>query len=154
MSKETKTRTGFATLVLVALALAAFAAIFISARGGVTSGGGSTERRRLATLEAILEAVPTAKPERYRVEYRVTGTASRASLTYENETGGTEQHTVSIPWSEVMFVNEGDFAYISAQNKGERGSVECQILLNGKVWKQAKSSGAYVIASCSGSVGD
>jgi hypothetical protein len=33
-----------------------------------------------------------------KVTYRVTGTASRVSLTYQNASGGSQQETVFLPW--------------------------------------------------------
>ena len=92
-------------------------------------------------------------PTTYSVIYKITGTASRASLTYENEQGGTEQTVVKIPWQKSMTVTRGAFLYLSAQNEGERGSVTCEIWVDNVKWKESTSSGAYVIASCSGSAG-
>ncbi|HNT76392.1 MAG TPA: hypothetical protein PKH77_15360, partial [Anaerolineae bacterium] len=92
-------------------------------------------------------------PTTYRVTYKITGTASRASLTYQNAQGGTEQTVVSIPWKESLIVESGDFLYLSAQNEGEFGSVTCEIWVNDVKWKESTSQGAYVIATCSGSAG-
>ena len=83
--------------------------------------------------------------------YWVGGTAKSASLTYETPTG-TEQRTVSLPWSKAYKFNKGDFAYISAQNQGKAGTVKVEIRVEGVAWKHAESSGAYVIASCSGAL--
>lgn len=92
-------------------------------------------------------------PSTYRVVYKISGTASRAFLTYQNEQGGTEQTEISIPWKGTLTVKEGEFLYISAQNQGDSGSVTCEIWVNDTKWKESTSSGAYVIASCSGSAG-
>jgi hypothetical protein len=89
----------------------------------------------------------------YEVIYKVTGTASRASLTYNNEQGGTEQTEIAIPWEKQFTVKRGEFLYISAQNEGETGSVTCEIWVDGNKWRESTSSGAYKIASCSGSAG-
>jgi|SRR3990172_6512500 len=106
---------------------------------------------QLATISS--PSTRYSAPTTYRVIYKVTGTASRASLTYENAQGGTEQTVVSIPWQESMIVDSGDFLYLSAQNEGESGSVTCEIWVDGVKWKESTSRGAYVIASCSGSAG-
>jgi len=95
----------------------------------------------------------TSSGTTYKVIYKITGTASRASLTYNNEQGGTEQTEVAIPWEKQFTVKRGEFLYISAQNEGETGSVTCEIWVDGKKWKSSTSSGAYVIASCDGSAG-
>jgi hypothetical protein len=108
----------------------------------------------LAQLGSTSSSTPNySAPTTYRVTYKVTGTASRASLTYENEQGGTEQTEIRIPWQESMTVKRGAFLYLSAQNEGESGSVTCEIWVDNVKWKESTSSGAYVIASCSGSAG-
>jgi hypothetical protein len=90
----------------------------------------------------------------YTVTYEVTGDgAYSGSMTYENETGGTEQGDYKLPFRKVFDMGFGDFAYISAQNNGESGKITCRILIDGIEWKKSTSSGAYAIASCSGSVG-
>jgi hypothetical protein len=87
-------------------------------------------------------------------QYRVAGTALAAQLTYANATGGTEQHTVNLPWSSDIFPTSADeFLYISAQNQGEYGSVVVEILVDGVVWKTSESSGQYCIADASGAYG-
>jgi hypothetical protein len=85
----------------------------------------------------------------YKVTYRITGSSGKASLTYQNQDGGTEQTTVATPWDKSFTAKAGDFLYISAQNERDYGGVKCEILIDGKRIKTAESSGAYVIASCS-----
>lgn len=86
----------------------------------------------------------------YEITYRIEGTAKSVSLTYQNEQGGTEQQNALVPWKKTYTMQPGDFAYVSAQNNGESGTVICVIELNGKEVKRSTSSGAYTIASCSG----
>jgi hypothetical protein len=90
----------------------------------------------------------------YSVTYKVTGTASRVSLTYENAQGGTEQTSARIPWDKSFTTGRGNFLYISAQNKGEIGSVTCQIWVDGVKWRESTSYGAYAITTCSGRAGE
>lgn len=86
------------------------------------------------------------------VEYRVDGTANSVDLTIENSSGNTEQRdNVALPYRQSFNVERGAFVYLSAQNNGERGTVECEIRVNGVPIETAESEGAYVIASCSGS---
>ncbi|MBW8010875.1 MAG: hypothetical protein FVQ83_06495 [Chloroflexi bacterium] len=92
-------------------------------------------------------------PSTHTVVYEIEGTANRVSLTYENETGGTEQRDSNVPFKKTYIMEGGDFAYISAQNLGEFGTVTCKITVDGEDWKESTSSGAYVIATCSGMVG-
>lgn len=87
---------------------------------------------------------------KHDVQYRIEGT--RASLTYATASGGTSQTTVNLPYTvRLGEMNEGDFLYISAQNQYSTGGVYVAILVDGKVWKQTSSGGAYVIATASGS---
>lgn len=95
--------------------------------------------------------VPTACTE--SVTYAVSGSAQTVSLTLQNSSGNTEQvESVSVPWSEVNTFDCGEFVYLSAQNNGDTGTVFCDIRVDGRVIESANSSGAFVIASCSGSV--
>ena len=98
---------------------------------------------------------PTATLPAYVVEYRLGGTASRANITIENESGGTEQFS-NVPvkgWSKKFGAERRQFVYISAQNQDEGGTIRCEIWVNGELWKEAESIGSYSIASCSGAVG-
>lgn len=83
------------------------------------------------------------------VTYEVTGSASEASLTYENGDGGTSQEKVALPWSLTVKAPASNFLYISAQNEGDYGDIACTITVDGKVIKTSSSSGGYTIASCS-----
>lgn len=89
----------------------------------------------------------------FQVNYSVEGTARAVSITLQNSHGGTEQGDYKLPFSENLTMQAGSFAYISAQNLGERGSVTVKIFIDGILWKEASSSGAYKIASTSGIVG-
>lgn len=82
-----------------------------------------------------------------RVTYEVDGTAHEASLTYHTETGGTEQRDVSLPWQTTFTADEGTFLYLSAQNRGEFGTVIAKIRVNAITVKESRSEGAYKIAS-------
>jgi hypothetical protein len=60
---------------------------------------------------------------------------------------------VKLPWTKTINVPSG-FAVVSlsAQN-GSGGTISCKITgPDGRVVKQAQSSGKYAIASCSGSL--
>ena len=87
-----------------------------------------------------------------QVEYKVDGTATSASLTYENPQGGTVQTMVSLPWEINQTFKDGDFAYLAAQNQGASGTVRAQIIIDGQPWKDTTSDGEYRIATCSGSI--
>jgi len=95
---------------------------------------------------------PTVAPAR-SVTYSVTGLdgGKRASLTYANAQGGTEQTTVTLPWTKTFTATKGQFLYIAAQNQDAFGGVSCDITIGGTAFKHSESRGEYVIASCDGS---
>lgn len=89
----------------------------------------------------------------HTVIYKIDGSTNSASITYENETGDTEQRDIRVPNEIKMgMITSGTFVYISAQNNEDIGSVSCEIWIDGVKYKSANSSGAYVIATCSGLV--
>jgi hypothetical protein len=103
-----------------------------------------------STLPSSPSSSSTATP--HMVEYRVSGTAHLASLTYENASGGTEQkHDAVLPWTyQLGEPHRGQFLYISAQNSGSYGTIVTEIVIDGQVVKHSESEGEYSIASASG----
>jgi hypothetical protein len=86
------------------------------------------------------------------IEYRVTGTTLQASVTFENVSGGTSQmDPVAVPWSTAFTAYPDAFLYISAQNNTASGTITASVIKNGLVYKTTTSTGAYVIATASGS---
>lgn len=96
----------------------------------------------------------TAAPKVHTVQYEADGDGRRVSLTYENAQGGSEQTEYHTPWRKTLTdVPTGQFVYLSAQNQTDSGTITCRIYVDGTLWRESESSGAYVIATCSGSVG-
>lgn len=87
-------------------------------------------------------------PGAYKVTYRVDGD-DRASLTYTNATGGTEQHEVKLPWTLTFNGRYGEHLYLSAQDKGRNTAIVVSITVNGRIVKDAISSQQYGIATAS-----
>lgn len=86
------------------------------------------------------------------IQYRVTGAVSSVDLTYENRSGNTEQISEApLPWSYEFTAEIGDFVYVSAQNNDDSGIIRVEIKSEGRVIEEATSSGAFVIATASGS---
>lgn len=93
-------------------------------------------------------------PGMHKVTYRVIGIADTAALTLANESGGTEQHDVTLPWEESFYARPGQFVSLicTAQHR-VMAAVTVAILIDGTVFKTANSSGQdSTTASCSGSV--
>lgn len=97
------------------------------------------------------DALKATTTER-KVTYVVGGSTSSARLTYRNESGGTEQRTVSLPWTLEMRAVPGQFLYLSAQKKQTYGTVKTSIEIEGQVLQEAESDTEYGIASASGRV--
>jgi hypothetical protein len=87
------------------------------------------------------------------VIYKIEGTANTVDVTLNNPTGGTEQYSnVAVPVQYSYDSFSDNFVYISAQNNGETGTVTVSIYVNNNLFKTSTSSGAYVIATASGSI--
>lgn len=98
------------------------------------------------------------------VIYYVEGTARSATVTIENDTGGTDQRdNLTVPVASektgIHGINAGcfdpgDFVYVSAQNEDDTGDISCRIEADGIVVASSSSSASYGIASCDGNVPD
>jgi len=97
------------------------------------------------------ELRPYTSGKRPEVVYEITGSAEKVDVTLSNSSGGTEQYDdVSLPARYTYTTFSNWFLYISAQNQGEYGTVRVTIYTDGELYKTSFSSGAYVIASASG----
>lgn len=83
------------------------------------------------------------------ITYRVSGSATRADVTFEASSGVAQQSNVTLPWSTNRPAKTGDFLYISAQNRESSGCVMVQILGGGDVLEVNQSCGGFVIATAS-----
>jgi hypothetical protein len=100
-------------------------------------------------LTGCARAQPRKSAER-AIRYEVTGTAQVVALTYQNNTGGTNQIDRTVPWFLELNVKPGSFICVAARNKGSTGTMMCRILVDSEVFKSAESSGAYKRCVCSG----
>jgi hypothetical protein len=102
---------------------------------------------------ALIGARPTPTPASLLVRYEVWSPYGRgwAAVTYANASGGTEQlDKVDAGWTRELAVSAGTPLYLSAQNAYEAGGTGCRIYVDGVLFREAQSRGAYVIATCSG----
>lgn len=97
-------------------------------------------------------AVVPVVADSYAVTYSVTGSAEEASVTYENESGGTSQKRVRIPWTETFSAAPGKRLYLSAQNQHRAGTIEVKLQLDGKTVQDASSNEEFGIAKVSGRI--
>ena len=86
-------------------------------------------------------------PGLVKVIYTGTGTVD---LTMESSTGGTQQFSDVTNPTYTFWFRPGEFVYFSVQNQNPSGDVSCSITSNGRTVANNTSSGAYVIAGCSG----
>lgn len=88
------------------------------------------------------------------ITYRISGTATKALITYSTPSGQEQQNGARVPWKRSFKVKKDTFDVltVSAQNSGG-GTITCEIDVDGVKVKAAKSSGAYAIASCDHSLG-
>ena len=97
-----------------------------------------------------------AEPKIWDVKYKVSGSGGSFDVTISNKDDGTSQYdNVSSGWTYSFSTgDDGRFLYVSAQNQNNSGSVTTKIYVDGKQKKESTSSGAYVIATSSMSLGD
>jgi hypothetical protein len=105
----------------------------------------------------VLMAMRNRQP--VEVKYEVTGGVSYSShigyatISYLNSTGGVAQESgTPIPWTRTFRARTGDSVHLSAQIDSGDGWVTVNIYKNGKLFKTASSTGAYVVASASGTL--
>ncbi len=91
------------------------------------------------------------EPEEPSLQYWVNSDCGEVSTTYATEDGGTAQRDFGngVVYESDNF-SSGDFVYISAQNQCNRGDVTVRIYKRGVIYRETTSSGAYVIATASG----
>lgn len=90
----------------------------------------------------------------HQYSYEVSGTSGDYNVTLEASPSGTEQYSnVGNDWwyKWEQTGNNPRFLYISAQNQNDFGTVIVKIIRDGITIATNSSSGAYVIATSSGS---
>ncbi|QXE36198.1 hypothetical protein KQY30_20080 [Streptomyces sp. GMY02] len=104
-------------------------------------------------------AVLTEVSASSRVEYRLTGSADGADLTFTDGRGQMAQAAgkavplVSTDGAPLDFTAvRGTSLYLSAQNTGSTGDLTCQILVDDMVVAENTSSGGYTIVTCQATV--
>lgn len=77
---------------------------------------------------------------------------NHCNVTYSINGNIEQVSDVDSKWSKSFNASSGEFVSISAQNKNSSGAVIVKIIVNGKVFKEATSTGNSVIATASGSL--
>jgi len=87
----------------------------------------------------------------HTVVYTVTGPSS-ALITYSTPSGQEQDNGADLPWKKKFKAKGGEFLSVSAQNSGS-GTITCEITVDGKVVKRARSKGSYAVVSCDSMLG-
>lgn len=111
---------------------------------------GTEQPKRVTDDQEATSAQPNATTT-HRVTYEVTGTASSASVTITNASGGTEQRVVSLPWVTEFRAPGGRPVVLHAQNKG-KGILKATIYIDGQLIQHAETTQQYGVAMASGRV--
>jgi hypothetical protein len=101
-------------------------------------------------LALLLTLVGCKKEYPKPVEYVVI--CGSCDITYSNSGGDTEQRTITSRWTYDFKGEKDQFLYVSAQNNNSSGTVDVVINVDGTRFKNASSSGSFVIATASGSL--
>ena len=125
----------------------------------------------IRTLAMLLCLATCASPQSgmKEVTYEVDGTAKYANLTLTNQSGGTEQNQVKLPFELKFYAKSGQSVYLSAQKTkatkkvlhtlgdqqevvydGIAGTVHVLIRVSGAVVGEASSDAPYGIATAKG----
>ena len=104
-----------------------------------------------ASVRVRVQEPAPPEPEEPRLQYWVNSDCGEVSTTYATAGGGTAQRDFG---NGVVYESDdfssGDFLYISAQNQCDSGDVTVRIYKRGDIYRETSSSGAYVIATASG----
>ena len=101
-----------------------------------------------------VRAAATARE--HEVVYSVRGSARSVSLIYEDGRGGSEQEVseaalgANLSWSRTFRMTDGALLHLSAQNRGQDGTVTAEISVDGVQRERTTSQGAFAIAHVGG----
>ena len=140
---QLKTRVPRTLLLLLGLALA------LSACG--RSEGAAPAPLPTAPATSVAEESGT-----HAVEYRVYGAGGFAEVIYVGYTetaGESREARVTLPWRMRFEARDEELLYVAGLGASGRGAVSCEILVDGKQWKAARTGASDPVASCQGVLG-
>ncbi|MGB9673531.1 MAG: MmpS family transport accessory protein [Anaerolineales bacterium] len=92
-------------------------------------------------------------PNDHLVTYRLLGSASTAQVSYTLSNGKPSELTVvSVPWRVTVKISKGTVVILTAGNPTQTGDLGCELLLDGKEWKQNFAKSPEDKVSCAGIV--
>lgn len=154
-ARKKRRRRTLAVLLIVSVSFLAVFALFASGAFGLSA------KVRSLYNQAVQNNVQPAEYEvpiqGYSSEYIVSSTGSKFQLTYANDQGSTVQETASTdkPWTKKITRPWGSYVYVWAQSADVVDvSINCQIILNGQIWRDMSASGVNAAVTCSGTLGE
>lgn len=114
----------------------------------------------IAIIGTFAEWIASAPVEPVRVQYRVTtGSAGAVDISYENDTGNTEERagtrlSSTGTWRQTISVEPGTYVQVTARADGPMDWVKCEILYDGEIAETATATGSNGRARCSGFAGE
>ncbi|MGB9639369.1 MAG: MmpS family transport accessory protein [Anaerolineales bacterium] len=95
----------------------------------------------------------SSHPNHHTVTYRLVGSASTAEVSYTLASGEASQlMVVAVPWRVTVTIPKGTVVILTAGNPTHTGDLGCELLLDGKEWKQAFAKSPEDKISCAGIV--
>lgn len=105
----------------------------------------------IAIIGTAANQVSKSVAKGHDVTYIVGGTTKKADLTYttDGSTSTQQEQGAKVPWRKKLHIkgNILSIYQLIAQNTG-KGTITCEILVDGKSVKKATSKGFAAIASC------
>jgi hypothetical protein len=102
-----------------------------------------------APVTTTVTTISQEQKDRYGLVNVVFSATGLVDVTMGRGSGVQQFSDVSDPTYSIWMA-EGYFVYLSVQNQNNSGTVTCSITSNGKKVSSNSSTGAYVIATCSG----
>lgn len=91
---------------------------------------------------------PPPAPRSSRVEYRITGTAAEAAISYVNDIGVVEERSLPPPWTFGFRARAGRDLTVQVRRVGEAGAVGCAITIDRQIVVEVVPEEGRAEASC------
>ena len=107
---------------------------------------------RLVAITLLCGSGCTSPVGPSNVTYEVTGSATRATVTFVNAHGGSQATNVMLPWAYAFNAERKEFLSLSAQVVRGDGTVTVTIRKGTSVWKSAAAAGLSSVAVVAGAL--
>ncbi len=98
-------------------------------------------------------ALIAKKPQDHAVTYRVRGTTSTGVVTYTRADGQSiKPMDIHVPWDLIISYSKPTTVILTATNPSQTGSIQCELMLDGRPWKKESARAPSDKVSCAGIV--